>query len=124
MNEPMGRWGSPQAAAAAADGVGDGGDGFVLPDDALMEAFFEDQQLGAFAFEHAGDGDAGPGGDDFGDFVGADFLAEEAAFGGRRSAIHRDRTRSRLYGRISGRLLIRRRWIRFSFPAICVLCRG
>ena len=68
-----------QAAAAAADGVGHGGDGFVLTDDALVQPFFEHQQFGPFGFEHAADRDAGPGADDFGDFVGADFLAEEAA---------------------------------------------
>ena len=68
-----------QAAAAAADGVGDGRDGFVLADDALVEPLFEHEQLGLLGFQHAGDGDAGPGADDFGDFLGADFLAEEAA---------------------------------------------
>ena len=80
-----------QAAAAAADGVGDGLDRFVLADDALVQPLFEHQQLGPFGFQHAGDGDAGPGADDFGDFLGADFLAQQAAraagFAGcRRSA--------------------------------------
>ena len=76
-----------QAAAAAADGVGDGSDGFVLPDDALVEAFFEDEKFRALFFEHAGDGHAGPRADDFGDFIGADFLAQQAAAGRFASAV-------------------------------------
>ena len=70
-----------QAAAAAADGVGDGPDRFVLADDALVQPLFEHEQLGPFFFEHAGDGNAGPGAHDLGDFVGADFLAKQAATG-------------------------------------------
>ena len=101
-----------QAAAAAADGVGDGLDRFVLADHALMQPVFEHEQLRPLGFEHAGDRDAGPGGNDLGDFVGGDFLAEEAtAFG--RFAVG---------------------WLRLPFsqplmpqsfsPVPCALCRG
>ena len=41
----MGRLGSCKPAAAAADGVGHGFDRFVLADDALVQPFFEHQQL-------------------------------------------------------------------------------
>ena len=71
-------------------------DGFVLPDDALVQALFEHEQLGALGFEHADDGDAGPGADDFGDFVGADFLAQEAAVASAGPVL------------VGGRLLLRR----------------
>ena len=42
-----------QAAAAAADGVGDGRDRFVLADDALVQPLFEHEQLGPFGLQHA-----------------------------------------------------------------------
>ena len=50
-----------EAAAGAADGVGDGFDGFLLADDAAGEALFHAEEFLLFAFEHFGDGDAGPG---------------------------------------------------------------
>ena len=42
-----------QAAAAAADGVGDGLDRFVLADDALVQPLFEHQQLGLLGLHHS-----------------------------------------------------------------------
>ena len=70
-----------QAAAAAADRVGDRLDRFVLADDALVQAVFHDQQLGPLGFQHAGDRNAGPGADDFGDFLFGDFLAQQPPIG-------------------------------------------
>ena len=49
-----------EAGAGPQDGVGDGGHGLVLADDALMEAVFQGQELRAFAFGQAFSGDAGP----------------------------------------------------------------
>ena len=66
-----------QAAATAADGVGHGLDRFVLADHALVQSFFHDQQLRLFGFQHARDGNAGPGADDFGDFVFGHFLPQQ-----------------------------------------------
>ncbi len=77
----QGAGGVLETAAGAADGVGDGGDGFRLADDATGEAFLHFDEFLAFAFEHAGDGDAGPGGDDLGDVFGGDLFGEEALAG-------------------------------------------
>ena len=41
MNEPIGRFGSRQTRARADDRLGDGGDGFVLTDDPLVQFFVE-----------------------------------------------------------------------------------
>ena len=72
--------GIAQAGAVAQDGVGDQAHGFVLADDALLEALGHVDELLDFAFHHAGHGDAGPLGDDAGDIVLADFLLEERGF--------------------------------------------
>ena len=67
-----------QTAAGAAHGVGHGVDGFVLADDALLQPLLHFDQFFPFAFQHAGDGNAGPGGDDLGDVFLRDFLVEQA----------------------------------------------
>ena len=59
----------------------DGGDRLVLADDPLVQPLFHHEQLGLLGFEHAADGNAGPGADDLGDFVLGHFLAEEPLFG-------------------------------------------
>ena len=66
-----------EAGAIAEDGVGDEAHGFVLADDAIFEAIGHLDELLDFAFEHAGDGNAGPLGDDGGDIVLVDLLFEE-----------------------------------------------
>ena len=58
-----------QAGARPADGIGDGRDGFVLADDALVQALFHLQQFFCFGFHHLADRDAGPLGDHFGDII-------------------------------------------------------
>ena len=67
-----------EAGAGADDRVGHGLHRFVLADDALVENLVQAKQFLLFAFEQAGDRNAGPAGDDFGDFVGRDFLLEKA----------------------------------------------
>ena len=62
-----GTLGVGEAGAAAADGVGDDGERGVLADDALAQAVLHGDELLHLAFEHLGDGDAGPLGDDGGD---------------------------------------------------------
>ncbi len=62
-----------EAGAGAANGAGDGLHGFVLADDAAAEVLFHLEQAGALFAGDAGDGNAGPHGDDFGDvFLGDD----------------------------------------------------
>ncbi len=63
-----------EAAAGAQDGLGDGGDGVVLTDDALVKLAFEVEELVHFAFEQARDRHAGPAADDVGDVVFGDFF--------------------------------------------------
>src|SRR6266567_2231347 len=52
-----------EACTRAADRTGEGADGFLLRDDALVELFFHAQQLLGFFFLDAGDGNAGPAAD-------------------------------------------------------------
>ena len=51
----MSRWGAwvLEAGAGADDGVGDGLNGFVLADDALVKNLVEAQEFLLFAFEEA-----------------------------------------------------------------------
>ena len=79
MNEPIGRRGSLQAGAGAADGVGHGLDRLVLADDPLVEPLLHLDELLELALQQPRDRDAGPGRDDLGDVVGGDFLLEERA---------------------------------------------
>ena len=67
-----------EAGAGAADGLGDGGEGVVLADDALAEVVLEVEEAGLLGLLKAVDGDAGAAGDDGGDLVGGDLLLEEA----------------------------------------------
>lgn len=53
-----------------------------MPDDAVLELFFEADELLEFALEQAGDRDAGPPADDFGDVFAVHLFTEELAFGG------------------------------------------
>ena len=66
-----------QPGAVAQDGVRDQAHGFVLADDALLEPLGHVHQLLDLAFQHAGDRDAGPLGDDAGDVLFADFLLQQ-----------------------------------------------
>ena len=65
-----------QAGAGAAHGVGHGDDRVLLADDAELKPVFHLEQLLHLAFEHLGDRNAGPFGDDFGDVFGVDFFLE------------------------------------------------
>ena len=56
----MGRFGILQAGAGTADGAGQGADRLVLRDDALVQLFFDAQQLLRFFFFDRGNGHAGP----------------------------------------------------------------
>ena len=65
-----------QAGAAAPDGVGQRADGFVLPDDALLQPFFHAQQLFGLGFQHLRERDAGPARNHLGDVLGVDYLVK------------------------------------------------
>ena len=67
-----------QSAATAANGVGDGGDGFVLSDHAQVDTFLHDQQLRFFRFDHPRHRDAGPGTDHFGNLVFGHFRSQQS----------------------------------------------
>ncbi len=73
-----------QAAAAATNRVRDGCHRFVLPHHALMQALFENEELGPFGLHHARDGNPRPRAHDFGDFIGSDFLAQQTLAGAAR----------------------------------------
>ena len=82
MNEPIGRFGSCRPGARAAHGVGDGLDGLLLADDALVQPLLHLVEPRHLALEHLLDGDAGPLGDDGGDVLLGHLFAQErrAAF--------------------------------------------
>ena len=75
MKLPSGRLGSCSPARAP-DRVGDGRDGLVLADDALVQPLLHLQQLLDLAFHQPADRDAGPAADDLGDVLLVDFLLE------------------------------------------------
>src|SRR5260370_18019453 len=54
-----------EAGAAAANGAGQGGDGFVLADDALVQFRLDAKEFLLLIFLDGGDADAGPAGNDF-----------------------------------------------------------
>ena len=56
----MGRFGILQSGARTADGASQGADRFVLRDDALVQLFFDAEQLLRFFFFNRGDRHAGP----------------------------------------------------------------
>ena len=60
-----------QSGTAAAYGIADGAYGFVLPDDAAVEFFFEVEEFLALGLLHLGYGDSCPSADDFCDIVGS-----------------------------------------------------
>ena len=66
-----------EPGARPAHGVGDGRDGLVLADDALVQALLHVDELGLLALHEAGHGDARPRGHDAGDVVGVDLLLEQ-----------------------------------------------
>ena len=70
-----------EAGARAAHGVGDDGDGLVLADDAAVELVLEVEEAFALGLQHAGDGDAGPLADHFGNLLAVDLLVDECAGG-------------------------------------------
>ena len=67
-----------QSGACAPDRVGHRRDGFVLPDDALMEAFLHVNQLLDLAFHQPAHGDVRPLRDDLGDVLLVDLFLEHA----------------------------------------------
>src|ERR1039458_706855 len=69
--------GIAESGAVAQDGVGDQLHGLVLANDALLEALGHLHELLDLALHHAGDGDAGPFGDNAGDILLVDLLFEE-----------------------------------------------
>ena len=71
-----------QTHAAAADGLGHGGDGFVLPHHALVQHLLQLQHPLALVLGEAGDGDARPAGHHLGDVL----LAHDAAVHGEVAA--------------------------------------
>ena len=72
-----------QARARAADGIGDRAHRLGLTDDPMAERRFHRQQLFPLALQHLGDRDAGPLGDDLGDF----FLGHPAADQGMSATV-------------------------------------
>ncbi len=66
-----------QAAAGAADGVGDGAHRIVLAHHALVQPLFHVQQLLNFTFQQPRDGDAGPLAHDLGNVLGIDFFFQQ-----------------------------------------------
>ena len=68
-----------EAGAGAADRVGHGLDGLVLPDDPLVQALLHVDELRRLAFHQAADRDPGPGRHDVGDVVRPDLLLEQGA---------------------------------------------
>mgnify|MGYP000187657464 CR=1 FL=1 len=68
-----------ETSTAAAHGRGNGGDGLVLADDALMQLALQALQLVELALHHLGHGHAGPGTHDLGDLIGGHLLVEALA---------------------------------------------
>src|SRR5690606_19318645 len=65
----------------AAYGVRDGAYGLGLADEALADLVLHAEQLLGLALQQAAGRDAGPGGDDVGDVVGADLLLDHGVHG-------------------------------------------
>ncbi len=72
--------GIAQAGAVAQDGVRHQAHRFVLADHAVVQALRHLDQLLDFAFQHAGDRNAGPLGDDLGDILFVDLFFEQRVF--------------------------------------------
>ena len=90
MKLPIGPIGIFQPGAGADHRLRNRRHGFVLADHALVQFFFEMQQLLHFAFEQARHRNAGPAADDRGDILFADFFLQKFrrargdGFGGRQ----------------------------------------
>ena len=80
-----------EACPPAPHRVGDGADGIVLPDHAVVEAFLDVEQLLDLALQHLGDRDVRPVGDDLRDVLGVDLLLEQGM-------VTAHLTESRLFG--------------------------
>ncbi len=70
--------GVAESGAGAADRVGHAFESLVLADDAMAKTVFHGDQLFHLAFEHLGDRNAGPLGDDAGDIFFVDFFFQHA----------------------------------------------
>jgi hypothetical protein len=81
---------SLQPGAAAANRARQGGNGFVLADDALVQLDFDAQQFLLLVFLDRGDGDAGPARDHFFDVFARDDAGVEVS-----SSLSRSRKRRR-----------------------------
>ena len=68
-----------ETRTATAHSCGDGGDGLVLADDALVQLALQALQLVELALHHLGHGHAGPGAHDLGDLIGGHLLVETLA---------------------------------------------
>ena len=68
-----------KARTAAAHSCGDGGDGLVLANDALMQLALQALELVELALHHLGHGHTGPGAHDLGNLVGGHLLVETLA---------------------------------------------
>ncbi len=65
-----------QPGTTPANRVGDGCDGLVLADDALVQEVLQVNELCHLALDEPGDGNPGPAAHDLGDVLGVDFLFE------------------------------------------------
>ena len=72
MKEPMGRFGSFKPARARRMASETASMASSWPINALVQLLFHVEELLVLAFDHAGDGDAGPDGDDFRDVLFGD----------------------------------------------------
>ena len=106
-----------QSSPRAAHGIGDGGDGLVLPDDPFVELLLQVQQLVALALQHAGDGNARPAAHHFGDIIGGDLFAYQ-----RVAALGRGQLRLDGLDVILQRLQFRVAYLRH--PAVVALALG
>ena len=79
-NDPIGLLGSLMPDLARRTRVRDGGHGLLLPDDPLMQQFFQFKQFLGLAFHQPGNRYPGPAADNCRNIVFIDFLLEEAAF--------------------------------------------
>ena len=97
MNEAMGRFGSCspeenergdrsfrvlQTGTGAPDGVANGLNGLVLPDDAAMQLVFQMQQFFLFALQHPRHGNTRPARHNLGDVIGGDGPFQTSTRGG------------------------------------------
>ena len=79
-NEPFGRRGSERPARERRMAFDDDLHRLVLADDALVQRLFHAQQFFLLALEHLRDGNAGPLGNHFGDFLFGHLVADELGF--------------------------------------------